>query len=406
MKVVLIDKEEGLKIGGVTIYSQRLSDFLSSEGHKVNIFRFAKKQIKERNIYRLPYYLAESRSFIFLPSEKTQRVLKDYLLKIKPDIVYTACGLSPLDFLLPALCHELNIPVAGVWHADFNNAISSYQILAKTLFLSYLPFVKQLDLLHVFTEKLAKFYLDIGINSRRILVLPNGIDEKLYTPGNSSFAKIHNIDRGILFLGRLTLQKNPEVLIRSFLNLDKSDTKLVLVGHGDKEKELRKKYRNKRIIFTGAVFDENRKLDIIRSCQIFVLPSRFEGMPLAILEAMSCGLACIASDAGSNMELLKNAGIIIPSTKLEQQLPITLQICIQNPEFVNLLGIKARQKIVSEYSQNMIFNRLLAAFEKTLFDYKQRGSPRTKPINISESIGKRLSIILNKLEDILSLSSY
>lgn len=403
MKIVLIDKEEGLKIGGIIVYSHRLSEFLTSYGHEVSILRFAKKQIRERNIYRLPYYLAEPRSFIFLPSEKTQQIIKSHLIKIKPDIVYTPCGLSPLDFLLPSLCHELNIPVAGVWHADFNNTISSYQILTKTLFLAYLPFVKQLDLFHVFSEKLANFYKERGIMTKRILVLPNGIDEKLYTWGISSFAKKHKIGKGILFLGRLTLQKNPEILIRSFLDLERSDTKLVLVGHGDKEKELRKKYHDRRIIFTGAVTDEKRKLDIIRSCQIFVLPSRFEGMPLAILEAMSSGLACIASDAGSNKELLENAGIVIPSTKLNQQLPMALRICLENPEFVNLLGSKARQKVVSQYSQKMIFSHLLASFEKTIYDYQQRGSPRTKPIDINKEIGKRISIILDKLEDFLTL---
>lgn len=402
MRIVLIDKEEGYKIGGLIVYTQRLSNYLTSKGHKVYILRYAKKESKD--IVRLPYYLAESRSFIFLPTEKTLDTIRKNIKKIEPDIVYTTIGLSPLDFLIPSVCQKSKTPIAGVWHADFNYSLSSFQILAKSLFLAYLPFVKQLYLLHVFSQKLADFYITHGVAKKRILVLPNGIDQKFYTTGRSEFATRFSIKKGILFLGRLTLQKNPEVLIKSFLALDPhNNTKLVLVGHGDLEEKLRGKYKDPRIIFTGVITDEKRKRDIIRACQISVLPSRAEGMPLALLEAMSCGLACIASDAGSNSELLKDAGIVIPSTRMQQELPAVLRMCLDFPEFISLLGKKAQQKVISEYSQETIFNRLTASFEKTIYDYQQRGFPQSKPIKIDETIGRKLITILKKLENLINI---
>lgn len=406
MRIVLIDKEEGLKIGGISIYSQRLFNHLQLIGHQVYILRFSRKRLQQKNIFAIPYYLAESRSFIFIPSEKTIGIIRKHLTDIKPDIIYTTIGLSPLDFLLPSLCHDLKIPVAGVWHADFNYARSSFQILAKSLFLAYLPFTKQLDLLHVFSQKLADFYSEKGIARKRILILPNGVDEKFYTPGPSEFAGRFDIKKGILFLGRLTMQKNPEILIKSFLGLDpgtRKNTKLVLVGYGELEKELREKYQNSHVIFTGAIKDEKKKRDIIRACQISVLPSRAEGMPLALLEAMSCGLACIASDAGSNNELLRDTGIVIPSTRLSQELPLALRLCISHPELTRLLGDKARKIILEEYSQETIFDRLIAALEKTIFDYQKRGSPQTRPIDINRTVGRRLNTILKRLESLVSL---
>lgn len=404
MKIVLIDKEEGLKIGGVVVYSERLLKHLKSHGHKVYILRFTRKKRVQKNIFPIPYYFAESRSFIVVPSEKTQGIIRNLLVRLKPDIVYTSIGLSPLDFLLPSLCHELNIPIAGVWHADFNHSLSSFQILAKSLFLAYLPFTKQLDLIHVFSQKLSDFHSSKGISPKRILVLPNGVDEKFYTPGSSEFAKRYNTHKNILFLGRLTLQKNPEVLIKSFLSLGElNGTKLVLVGHGELEEELREKYPEKSIIFTGVVKDEKIKKDIMRACQLSVLPSRAEGMPLALLEAMSCGLACIASDAGSNSELLDQAGIIIPSTRLKQELPVMLRICLEYPEITQILGKKARQKVVDQYSQEAIFDKLTSTFKKTISEYKKRGSPRSKPIDIGANIGKRLAIILKRLESVMSI---
>ncbi len=394
MKIVLIDKEEGQKIGGLIVYSERFYNYFTKLGHEVFILRFSKTNPKQKYIFKLPYYLAEPRSFIFLPTEQTLNILRNLLKKIKPDIVYTSNGLSPLDFFLPSVCHQLKIPVAGIWHADFNYGLSSYQLFIKSIFLAYLPYCKQLDLLHVFSQKLARFYIDKGISSKKILVLPNSVDDKIYNPGPSEFGENHKVETGILFLGRLTLQKNPELLIKAFLNLNPPiNTKLILVGHGDQENYLRENYHDKRIIFTGAITDETRKLDVMRACRIFVLPSRFEGMPLALLEAMSTGLGCIASDAGSNRELLEDAGIIISSTKLKQELPIALKICIDNPGLTLVLGEKARNKILAEFSQKLIFDRLLKAFETTVADFRKSGTTITKPVQLDEAIFRKLKSI-------------
>lgn len=404
MKIVLIDKEERQKIGGLIVYSERFYNYFKKLGHEVFILRFSRQKPKQKYIFKLPYYLAEARSFIFLPTEKTLNIIRNHFKKIKPDIVYTSNGLSPLDFFLPSVCHQLKIPLAGIWHADFNYGLSSYQLFIKSIFLAYLPFCKQLDLLHVFSQKLADFYIDKGISKKKILILPNSVNDKIYKPGPSEFAKIHGIKTGILFLGRLTLQKNPEILIKSFLCLNPPiDTKLILMGMGDQEDYLRENYHDKRIIFTGAITDENRKLDVMRSCRIFVLPSRFEGMPLALLEAMSIGLSCIASDAGSNSELLQDAGIIISSTKLKQELPIALKICIDNPGLTEILGEKARKKILKEFSQKLIFGRLTKAFENTIAKYKVSGTTLTKPVQLDEAILKKLKSIW---KDVKKFGSY
>lgn len=403
MKIVIIDKEEGLKVGGITVYNQRLYHHFVNSGHEVSILRFTKKKPSQKYIFRLPYYLAEPRSFIFLPSERTLSLIRNYLRKIKPDIVYACIGLSPLDFLLPSLCHELGIPIAGVWHADFNDSMGPYQVITKSVFLAYLPFCRQLDLLHVFSQKLAQFYINRGIPEEKLLILPNGVDPDFYTPGTSSFRKRYGFEKGILFLGRLTLQKNPEVLIRAFLNLAaKNDTKLILVGHGELEEELRQNYQDNRIIFTGPVKDEEQKLDIIRSCQIFVLPSRFEGMALALLEAMSCGLACVVSDAGSSGELVKKVGIIIPGTRLKQELPLALRLLLDYPDFAKSLGKQARNKIINFYSQKMLFSRLEEAFKKTAAYSQKKGHLVITPLSFDKIISGKLKSLWRKAQQISS----
>ncbi len=185
------------------------------------------------------------------------------------------------------------------------------------------------------------------------------------------------------------MQKNPEVLIESFLKINPDlKTKLILVGFGEKFKELREKYKYKRIIFTGCVENETYKLEIIRSCQIFVLPSRIEGMPLALLEAMSCGLCCITSDAGANSELVSKTGIVIPTSSLKQQLPLALKIFIEHPDFARKLGQKARKRAVNFYSQDKIFKKLESRLQQTIRQYQKKDRPRTTSFNISKQLDK------------------
>jgi glycosyltransferase involved in cell wall biosynthesis len=321
---------------------------------------------KTQNFHQIPYYLAEARSYIFIPSEKALPLMRTHLERFQPDIIYTSLGVSPLDFFLPGLSHELSIPLTGVMHMDFNHS-SPYQVLMKSIFMTYLSICKELDMLHVFSQKLKDFWVRKGVNPKKILVLPNGVDPAFYTPGPSQFSSFHQIKTGILFIGRFTLQKNPEILLKTFLHLNPpQNTKLILVGGGDLEKNLLKKYADPRIIFTGLVTDEHMKRDIIRSAQIFVLPSLFEGMSLALLEAMATGLACITTDSGGCVEILDDTGFIIPVTKITEDLPKQLKRLIANKRLTASLGARARQRVIKEYNQERNFTQLIKTFTSTI----------------------------------------
>jgi glycosyltransferase involved in cell wall biosynthesis len=231
MRIILINREEPL--GGISIYTKRLEKYLRKHGHEVFIMSFTNKKSLEKNTFTIPYYIGEDNSYILLPKETAFNMIRKYFQDIKPDIIYTPIGLSSLDFLLPTLCRSENIPIIGVWHVDFSNEVNSYQLLIKSLFLTYLPYVKQLDLLHVFTNKVGQFYINQGVEKSKVFVLPNGINyEKYSRKKTSDFQKKYNIEKGVVFVGRLSEEKNPEILIRSFLMSSSNypNVKLILVG--------------------------------------------------------------------------------------------------------------------------------------------------------------------------------
>ena len=110
----------------------------------------------------------------------------------------------------------------------------------------------------------------------------------------------HYKDRKILlFVGRLTEQKNLFVLLDAVARIA-SNVLLLLVGDGNLRMELEayavKKGISSEVLFWGSVPDTR---DFYRMADIFILPSRAEGMPNVLLEAMSCALPCIGSDIPS-----------------------------------------------------------------------------------------------------------
>lgn len=110
----------------------------------------------------------------------------------------------------------------------------------------------------------------------------------------------------IFAMGRFVPEKNFHSLIKAFSGLDQTEYKLVIAGDADIEddysKELKLAARNNRIILTG--FIKGDKLHTLLShARLFVIPSSHEGLPIALLEAMSYGLPVLASDIPANKEV-------------------------------------------------------------------------------------------------------
>lgn len=400
MKIVIIEKEESLKVGGIIIHNQRLANFLRHQGHDVKIIRFTNEESKDRNLITIPYYLAEKRSFILLPLENTRELLTRALKKIKPDVVHFCIGISPFDLFIPALCHSLNIPIVGIWHTDLAKERTSFELLAKSIYLAYLPVCKELDSLIVFTRRMKNFYVNKGLNKNRVKIIPNGVDSKLYSPGITTYKKKLALKNTVIFLGRLTLVKNPELLIEAFRKANVPQSKLLIVGTGDLESELKEKYAfDKRIIFTGLVKNEAKKIDLLRSANIFVLPSKNEGMSLSLLEAMSCSLATIVSDVGGSADIVGRTGIVLKEAHLENELPVVIKILLDHPDFQKSLGKAARKRIIMKFNEEKTFTQYFALYEKVVLSYHRFGPPEAFSQELYTNFNRKFKNLWEKAKD-------
>ncbi|NES21127.1 MAG: glycosyltransferase family 4 protein, partial [Symploca sp. SIO3E6] len=129
-------------------------------------------------------------------------------------------------------------------------------------------------------------------------------------------------------------------------------SKLLIIGDGPLTASLMPFYGKEHgIIWWGFEADEQRRIDLLRSADVFILPSLLEGLSLSLLEAMACGIACVATDAGADGEVLEaGAGVVLNTHRVTSQLQTLLPVLNDHQEWTDLLGKKARARVLERYT--------------------------------------------------------
>ncbi len=206
--------------------------------------------------------------------------------------------------------------------------------------------------------------LEAGFPPARIVRMINGVNTVVFYPSadkQTAKAVLHQIGMTLLlFTGRLTAQK---ALPDLFLALKQVTGKFVnvhlfLVGEGEEQQSLAALAADlgiaSHVTFAGRRDSVKMYLD---AADIFVLPSLGEGISNSLLEAMSSGLACIATNVGGSVEALADgAGILISPNNVEQLADAILRL-IADPKEMECLGKQARQRVVERYDLDAVGKR-------------------------------------------------
>lgn len=157
----------------------------------------------------------------------------------------------------------------------------------------------------------------------------------------------------ILFMGRLVQDKNPDYLIKGFLKSQFDDKQLVICGDNPQDAEyvngLKKLAEgNPNVIFTGAIFDADKDT-VFRNCLAYCLPSTLEGLPISLLEGMSYGKVCIASNIPANKEALGESGLWVRAENVED-IETTLNKLFTNFDEYAWQGMANLKRVETEFS--------------------------------------------------------
>ena len=368
--------------GNVT-YSREITNGLLDREHHVSFLHFAQEPIDLENWPNCPEvflpFIYKSQIYT-IPTLKSSKILARSLQRLQPDLVHASLTLSPLDFRLPEICEELNLPLIATFHPPFDSKIrnlkSSTQYLTYQL---YAPFLANYHRTIVFSEIQRDLLIKLGVPAEKVVVIPNGVDERKYSPGYSNLKYQLQTKRLFIYQGRISTEKNVEALLKAWKHSNLgNDCKLLMVGDGPLRNSLQPHYgKEHNIIWFGFVSEEERRIDILRAADVFILPSLVEGLSISLLEGMACEVACIATDAGADGEVLNDgAGVVLDTQDVTTQLKTLLPLFRDHPEITRLLGQKARQRVLDRYTLGQNLNRLEKLYAEVLEKQKVQLSSR------------------------------
>jgi glycosyltransferase involved in cell wall biosynthesis len=200
-----------------------------------------------------------------------------------------------------------------------------------------------------------EFWINKGISANKINILHSTIDSNYFV----SDYKNKNYD--FIFLGRLSPEKQIHHIIESLykLHLEGLRPTMVIVGEGEEEERLKKLVLDKSledyVNFVGFKKDTKKWFN---KASIFVMSSKSEGLPTALMQALSCGLICISSDVGNVSDIIKHheSGFLFQNSD-QTKLTIIMKDALKNQNQYNSMRLKARQTVVDNHSYNSAINK-------------------------------------------------
>jgi glycosyltransferase involved in cell wall biosynthesis len=207
-------------------------------------------------------------------------------------------------------------------------------------------------------------------NPNKTEIIANGVDLNKFSP------KIEKSDDKLIIVKhcRFVKSKDLETLIKGFALLKKMPVsqkiELKLAGDGDVMKILRELVRElaleQEVIFTGLL-TEDEIVELLKSADIYVNTSKAETLSTSIIQAMACGLPCIASDIIENKTLVKEkkTGRLFEVSNQVNLAQVLFEIC-GDPVQRKLLGTNARSYVEENFSNQLMIAKYKKMIDKIL----------------------------------------
>jgi len=223
---------------------------------------------------------------------------------------------------------------------------------------------------------------------------PNGVDGKRFTPPTQGQRLAARDALGLerrayaLYIGRLTYAKGADRLLRLWADGKRTEEdpwpELIVCGTG----ELQTDYRlatalNPTLHYVGSVDDVR---PFLWAADFLVLPSRYEGLPVALLEAMACGLPAVAADVGAVSKAVvdRETGLLVPpaETSFGPRGPFAAAVrsMVSNPELRVALGRGASERFTEFFELETMVTRLLNWYYHAAANSDGRGDTATDPV--------------------------
>lgn len=242
-----------------------------------------------------------------------------------------------------------------------------------------LPLALKSDRFVATSQAIAQELMDAGVPAERITQVPNGVETDSI-PARERY-DLHNTVH-LIFVGRLHEQKGLDVLLAAFQQIVRQypdlNLRLQLLGDGPLRESLKELSQalgiSRKVEFVGMT---DHVFKYLGDADIFVLPSRAEGLSNALLEAMTCGLPVVVSNIPANLNVTEHGqnGLVFTAGD-PNSLASAVESLLEQPELRARLGKSARQTIENRFSMNSIADRYLALYRDVLANDEQSSQSR------------------------------
>ena len=211
------------------------------------------------------------------------------------------------------------------------------------------------DAIIVPTEEL-RVHVATRVGPDRVHLVPNGVDVARFRPA----VHVPRGQRRIIYVGRLSGEKNLEVLVEATAKLlARFDVRLVIVGDGPLRRPLEELARRRGVAVDWRRVVPHAELpSLLAAADAFVLPSLTVGHPKVLLEAMACGVPCVASSVGGNRAIVADgdSGLLFdprdPGALAER-----LERVLDDEELARRLRRRGRAEVEARYSLSELVQR-------------------------------------------------
>lgn len=214
------------------------------------------------------------------------------------------------------------------------------------------------------SEGVKERLIELGFPAAKCIAIPNGIDLQKF-PATLLPEAWAQREPALLMASRFARQKDHATLIQALSLLRQQGMTPTLYLAGGGSARLRRKAEDmvhqlglgNQVVFLGNVSDLPQRLARVQLC---ILSTHWEGMPLALVEGMAAGCACIASQVVGAQEVFDHGveGLLVPHADA-QALAAAIQRLLQNPELAAQLGAAARRRAFHSYG----LQRMWAQYE-------------------------------------------
>lgn len=273
---------------------------------------------KNKEYYNYIFYDLKFIDYIYRLLNKGEygRLLaKKFLAEIEKKIDIRSYNLTHVHWAFPTgliayyIKKKYGIPYILTVHGS---DIHTYPQKNKTIKKYTLKVLENADKVIFVSNYLRETAKQMGYNCDTDVVIPNGVDLKIFKPINKDEAKkrlgLSLGNKYVGFVGNLIPIKNAQLLPDIFLsikNKTQNSTSFLVIGDGVLKTDIENKCKqaNLDVVFTGRIASDDVALGI-NALDVLILPSKKEGWPSVILEAQACGVPVVGSDAGGIPEAI------------------------------------------------------------------------------------------------------